>query len=163
MINNRVVIATFASWILFLPGLLLPRLYFFDIINAMGFTVGLAVLWRYAPGGWSATVKAFSGQRVGRGDLLVLGIVKTWVAMVARTSLLWWWRWAGEPEGWLDGWPLAVVAWLVIGGGLCHLAASVMPAEEIELPKISARLLKGAMASGVILGAVIAAGRWVVS
>jgi hypothetical protein len=95
--------------------------------------------------------------------MLVLGIVQTWTAMIGRTVAIWRWRWLAEPLGGLDSVSMAAVAWLIIGGGACHLAASAMPDDHIERPQMSARLLWGALASGLVLGAAIACGRWTIA
>ena len=51
MTNNRIVIACLLSWLAFIPGVTWPPLlYFLDIVNALGFTFGFAVMWRYTPG-----------------------------------------------------------------------------------------------------------------
>lgn len=160
MTNNRIVIACMLSWLLFVPAVAAPILYVLDFINALGFTLGMAVLWRYLPGGTWAVIHALRGETIGRGAMLILGIVQTWIAMVARTLAIWHWRWLGEPEGGLDSFWMAAAATLIIGGGACHLAASAMPDDCVEVPKLSARLLLGALVSGLVLGAAIAYGRW---
>lgn len=165
MTNNRVVAICFLSWALFWPlALLVPRLYFFDYINAFGLSFGVAVLWRYGPDALLALKQALvDRQAIGRGQMLILGIETTWIAMVGRTVALWVWRWRGEPDGGLDGLDMAFVAWLIITGGAFHLAASAMPADQIQMPKMTARLLRLAAALGALLGTGIAAGRWAMS
>ena len=53
-----------------------------------------------------------------------------------------------EPDGGLDSLPMAIAAYLIIGGGACHLAASTMKEDCVEAPALSARLLWSAMISG---------------
>lgn len=160
MTNNRIVLACLLAWLLFIPGVTWPpMLYFLDFVNALGFTFGCAVLWRYTPGGFWAMLKVITGHQIGRGEMLVLGIVKTWLAMVIRTGAIWHWRWLGEPDGGLDSIPMAIAAYLIIGGGACHLSASTMPADCVQRPRLSAQLLWGALVTGLVLGAGIAYGR----
>lgn len=162
MTNNRVVWLCMLSWVLFWPvALLTPRLYLFDYANAFGLTFGLAVLWRYGPEALLALLDMCRGKMLSRGQMLILGIETTWLAMVGRTMILWIWRWLGEKDGGLDGLNMAFVAWLIITGGAFHLAASAMPDDKKELPRVTARLLKWAGVAGVLLGTGIAAGRWV--
>jgi hypothetical protein len=164
MTNNRVVAATLLSWLLFFPAVGWgPILYVLDIINALGLTFGAAVLWRYLPGALWALRGVLRKRPIGRGSMLVLGIVQTWIAMVGRTLLIWHWRWLGEPDGGLDSVGMAVVAWLIIGGGACHLQASTMKADNVQVPELSAKLQWSALVVGVVLGAGIAVGRWRVS
>jgi hypothetical protein len=161
MTNNRVVAATLLSWLLFFPAAGWgPILYVLDVINALGLTFGAVVLWRYLPGAVWALRGALRRQPIGRGSMLVLGIVQTWIAMVGRTLLIWHWRWLGEPDGGLDSIGMAAVAWLIIGGGACHLQASTMKADDVQVPELSAKLQWSALVVGVVLGAGIAVGRW---
>lgn len=161
MTNSRVVIACLLSWLLFLPAVTwVPLLYVLDFVNALGFTFGTLVLWRYAPGAFWALRCVLRGQPIGRGSMLVLGIVKTWLAMVIRTLAIWRWRWLGEPVGGLDSFTMALAAWLIIGGGVCHLVASTMPDDRVECPQLSGRFLWGAIIAGLTLGACIAYGRF---
>lgn len=161
MTNNRIIIAGLLSWLLFIPGMVWsPFLYFLDFVNALGFTFGCAVLWRYLPGGFWAILNALTARPVGRGAMLVLGIVQTWMAMVVRTAAIWNWRWLGEPDGGLDSVAMAIAAYLIIGGGACHLAASTMPEDHVQRPRLSGWLLWGALVVGLLLGAGIAYGRW---
>lgn len=90
MTNNRIVIACLLSWLLFIPGVIWPPLlYFLDFVNALGFTFGAAVLYRYAPGGFWALLHVLRGRPIGRGAMLVLGIDQTWLAMIVRTAAIW--------------------------------------------------------------------------
>ena len=100
---------------------------------------------------------------IGRGAMLILGIETTWFAMVARSLILWVWRWYGEPDGGLDGFDMAFIALTIICGGACHLAASTMSEDNVEVPRFNARLFKMAGASGLLLGAGIAFGRYSVA
>lgn len=161
MTNNRIVIAILLSWLLLLPGLLWPPLlYLLDFINALGFTFGCTVLYRYLPGAFWALLRVFRGKPIGRGAMLVLGIDQTWLAMIIRTVAIWQWRYMGEPDGGLDTIKMTMAAFLIIGGGACHLQASTMPDDFVELPRLSAKLLWGALISGLILGGCISFGRW---
>lgn len=164
MTNNRMVVAILISWALLIPGVVFsPLLYLFDFINALGFTLGAAVLYRYLPGAFWAILCALKGKPIGRGAMLVLGIAQTWLAMIVRTSAIWNWRWHGEPDGGLDSLPMTIAAYLIIGGGICHLAASTMREDYIERPHLSARLIGGSLAAGFLLGAVIAYTRWYIA
>lgn len=164
MTNNRIVLACFLSWLVFIPSIIWFQFtYFLDFVNALGFTFGCAVLWRYMPGGFWALLKVGRGKPIGRGEMLVLGIVQTWLAMIVRTSAIWNWRWLGEPDGGLDSIPMAIAAYLIIGGGACHLAASAMPEDHIQRPRLSGWLLWGALGTGIVLGAGIAYGRWFIA
>jgi hypothetical protein len=148
--NNRIVVATLLSWLLFV----------LDFINALGLTYGVAVLVRYLPGAIWALRGVLKKRPIGRGSMLVLGIVQTWIAMIGRTLLIWHWRWLGEPDGGLDSLGMAFVAWLIIGGGACHLQASTMKADNVQVPELSARLQWSALVAGLVIGAGIAYGRW---
>jgi hypothetical protein len=164
--NNRVVIVCTLAWVVFLPVLIGAQqagriLYLLDFLNAGGFTFGWLVLWRYTPAALRAARDAFMGRRLlGRGAMLVIGIVKTWAAMLVRTHALWWWRWVGEPDGGLDSIPMAIAAALILGGGACHVVASAMKEDAFDVPPLSARMLWGALIASLVLGAVIAGARW---
>lgn len=161
MTNNRIVVAVLLSWLLFFPAVGWgPLLYVLDFINALGFTFGAAVLWRYIPGAIWALRGILRKRPIGRGSMLVLGIVQTWAAMVGRTLLIWRWRWLLEPVGGLDSVGMSICAMLIIGGGACHLQASTMQADDDHAPELSAKLLWSSLAAGLILGAGIAYGRW---
>lgn len=161
MTNSRIVLICLLSWLMFLPGVTFaPFLYFLDIVNALGFTFGIAVLWRYAPGAAWVLLNALRGRPLGRGAMLIFGIEQTWAAMVIRTSAIWYWRYLKEPDGGLDSLPMAIAAYLIIGGGACHATASAMREDDVEVPLLSGRLLWGALGCGLALGAGIAAGRW---
>lgn len=161
MTNNRIVVATLLSWLLFFPAVgWLPLLYVLDIINALGFTYGAGVLIRYTPGAIWALRGVLKKRPIGRGSMLVLGIVQTWLAMFGRTGLIWHWRWLGEPEGGLDSIGMSICAMLIIGGGACHLQAASMKADNVQVPELSAKLQWSAIVAGLILGAGIAYGRW---
>jgi hypothetical protein len=160
MTNNRIVLACLLSWLLFIPGITwAPFSYFLDFINALGFTFACAVLWRYMPGAFWALLRIIRGKPIGRGEMLVLGIVQTWLAMIVRTCAIWNWRFLLEPDRGLDSIPMAIAAYFIIGGGCCHLAASTMPEDHIQRPRLSGWLLWGALGSGIVLGASIAYGR----
>lgn len=160
MTNNRIVLACLLSWLIFIPSMIWsPFAYFLDFVNALGFTFGVAVLYRYSMGGFWALMKIGRGKSISRGEMLVLGIVQTWLAMIVRTCAIWNWRWLGEPDGGLDSIPMAIAAYFIIGGGVCHLAASAMPEDYVQRPRLSAWLLWGALAAGIVLGAGIAYGR----
>lgn len=160
MTNNRIILACLLSWLVFIPGVIWsPFAYFLDFVNALGFTFGCAVLWRYGLGAFWALLKVARGKPIGRGEMLVLGIVQTWFAMIVRTCAIWQWRWLREPDGGLDSIPMAIAAYFIISGGACHLAASTMPEDHIQRPRLSGRLLWGALGSGIVLGAGIAYGR----
>src|SRR5215207_7521799 len=121
MHRNKVFIACAISWILFWPvGWFVPRLYLFDLVNALSVSFCVFVLWAYYPG-IIAGPKEPGGFK--RQHYLIFGIVATWIAMGSRTIWLWAWRYAGEPEGALDHLTMAFVAWLVVTGGAFHLVA----------------------------------------
>lgn len=160
MTNNRIVAACLLSWLVFIPAVGWSQLlYVLDFINALGFTFGVATLWRYTPGAVWAVRQVFRGKPIGRGSMLVLGIIQTWIAMIGRTCLIWNWRYYGEPEGGLDSIGMAAVAWLMIGGGACHQAASAMKEDGAETPVLTAKLLWGSLIAGLFLGGGIAYGR----
>lgn len=164
MINNRIIIAIVLSWLLFVPSIIwTPLLYLLDFINAFGFTLGCAALWRYTPGAYWAMLYALRGHSLGRGSMLVLGIVQTWLAMILRTAAIWQWRWLGEPDGGLDSVMMAVAAYLIIGGGACHVQASTMKEDKVEVPRLSAGLVGGSLIAGLLIGAGIAYWRWTVA
>jgi hypothetical protein len=163
--NNRFVAASLVLLALFWPlYFLMPQTavpYILDFINALGFTVGIPVLWRYGPGAGLAIHKVLIKRcQLTKGPLLVLGIELTWFAMVLRTLLIWSWRYGLEPSGGLDNAGMAFAALLMIPGGSCHLLASAMPYDNVQIPKLGASMLAGAIACGIALGTIIAFLRW---
>jgi hypothetical protein len=164
MSNISAVLGCFLSWFLIWPIMIwAPRLYLLDYINAFGLAFGLTVIWRYGPGAIVTIGRALrASPPITRGDMLTLGIALTWIAMVARTVVLWRWRWLDEPDGGLDGADVAFVAWIIISGGVCHLIASTMKDQYTEAPALSERLVIGVTAVGLVLGTLIATGRYVV-
>jgi hypothetical protein len=163
---NGIVTICLLALVLFWPGyFLLPAsgvVYALDVVNALGFTVGVVVLWRYSSGAALALYCLFIERApLTKGPLLVLGIWQTWAAMVLRTIIIWQWRYRGEPDFGLDIAGMAFAAMLMLPGGACHLLASAMPSDSVQIPKLGARLLWSAVAVGLLLGAVIATMRWI--
>lgn len=163
--NNSIVFVCLLLVAAFLPVYLalshqsIP--YLLDFTNALGFTVGMPVLWRYTPGALFAIRQVlFHRQPLSKGPLLVLGIALTWAAMVMRTAIIWRWRYLGEPDLGLDNAGMALAAMLMVPGGACHLLASAMPTDNVQIPRLGASLLTGGLVSGVFLGAAIAYLRW---
>ena len=139
------------SWALFWPiAYFVPREYLFDVVNALGISLGGSVLFAYAPGVVDAIRRP---DDLKKAHYLILGIVATWVAMVARTAYLWGWRWLGEPEGGLDATFVAFIGWLVISGGVLHLLAPKVL--EGTVPRTGWFGLWVALVVGLVLGASI--------
>ena len=153
MMRNNAVALCLWFLILFWPlAFVMPRELLFDGINALGVTLGIAVLWSYSAG----VADAFrSSAHLQRGHYLVLGIFATWIAMISRTLWLWGWRWMGEPEFGLDHILVAFVAWLIIIGGILHLLSPRVI--DGNVPRDGWYHLMGALATGAILWAIIAA------
>lgn len=163
---NRIVIAGLLLLVLFWPiyGIANPTyvLYLFDVLNALGITIGIPVLWRYAPGAVLAIRDIlYGGGQLTKGPLLVLGITETWMAMIMRTVLIWYWRYSGELDSGLDSIGMAFAATLIIPGGICHLMASVMPSDNYVMPKIGYSVLVWSLILGFVLGGGVAALRLV--
>lgn len=163
--NNRVVAAYLVLLVLFWPAYLgtppwiVP--YSLDIINALGFTVGIPVLWRYSPGAYLAIRKVLLDRHpLTRGPLLVLGIELTWAAMVMRTVHIWTWRYYGEASGGLDTSIMAFAALLMVPGGACHLLASTMPYDNASIPRLNTSIIVGSALCGGALGFIVALLRW---
>lgn len=151
MLRNKTVNVILLSWLLFWPiAWFVPRMALFDIINAMGMVLGLAVLVAYSPG-LVETVRY--PERMQKAHYLVLGIIATWIAMLVRSGILWTWRWYGEPPGWLDHWIMAFAAWLIVTGGALHLLAPGVI--EGHIPRASFSHLGAALAIGITIGAVL--------
>jgi hypothetical protein len=149
--NNKITASIFASIVLFwIIAPFVPRMHLFDLINALSFVLGLFVLYAY----WPGVVEAYASRdELKRSHYLILGIVATWCAMIARTVWLWTWRFMEEPEGGLDHIGVAFIAYLIVVGGTLHLIAPKVL--EGEVPRSSwATLTKGAII-GVTLGLVI--------
>lgn len=163
--NNRVVAAYLILLVLFWPAyLVMPARavpYILDIINALGLTAGVPVLWRYGPDAYRAIKKVLIDHcPLTRGPLLVLGIELTWSAMVIRTIHIWAWRYYGESDGGLDTSIMAFAALLIVPGGACHLLASTMPHDNVSISRLSTSILAGSALCGVALGAIVALLRW---
>lgn len=153
MMRNSAVVLCLWFLILFWPlALVMPRELLFDGINALGVTLGIAVLLSYA-GGVVDAIK--NSNRLQQGHYLVLGIFATWVAMIGRTAWLWGWRWMGEPQYGLDHILVAFVAWLIIVGGILHLLSPRVI--DGNVPEDGWIHLMGALATGGVLWAVVVA------
>lgn len=164
-INNRIVLSALLLLVVFWPlYLVFPEVivpYVLDILNAMGVTIGLPVLWRYIPGAFIAIKQAIMTRKpLTKGPLLTIGITLTWMAMIIRTTHLWEWRYYREPESGLDTSVMAFAALLILPGGVCHLIASTMVADNYQVPKFGKSLMVGSGLCGVALGTIVALLRW---
>lgn len=165
IVNNRLVIgcllllAVFWPTYILIPEIIVP--YLLDVFNALGLTIGITVLWRYAPGSYLALKKVLiHKEKLTKGPLLVLGIELTWIAMVLRTVHIWEWRYFGEQATGLDTSVMAFAALLMVPGGACHLLASTMPYDNEHLPRLGTSMIAGAGICGVALGSIVALLRW---
>jgi hypothetical protein len=151
ILRNRIVagiiLAVIAFWV---SAPFLPRIMLFDLVNAVGVTLGIFVFWAYAPGAWKA---AKTSEGLDRVHYLILGIVSTWVAMVTRTVYIWVWRWRGEPDGGLDHIAVAFIAFLIIIGGVLHLIAPRVL--DGIVPRTTVRHMVIALVIGILLGIII--------
>jgi CDP-diglyceride synthetase len=149
--RNKIIVWCIAAIVLFFPvAYFMPRMLVFDAVNAVGIVIGIYVLWAYFPG----AVKAINGDKLERVHFLVLGIIATWIAMIARTVYLWTWRYMGEPEGGLDHLSVAFIAFLIVVGGVFHLLAPRVL--DGNVPRTSLSHLMWAIS----LGACLAFGIW---
>lgn len=118
----------------------------FTMLDSVAVSVGVGVVWAYAPGWWH-WLKA---HRTTAGHLLVLGVGLTWVALVGRLGWLWAWRLLGRPDQFFDHWFVALLLYFVIVGGALHLVAN--RAIDDQIPVAGWITLGVAVAIGVITG-----------
>src|SRR5688500_6344879 len=76
----------------------LPTPYLFDLVNALTVSVGIGVLFAYAPG----IAKSFRETHWTGAHYLVLGIAGTWGATTGRHLWNWAWRFTGKPDAMID-------------------------------------------------------------
>jgi hypothetical protein len=112
MTGRSVILLLLGSWLLFWPiTLYAPTVQLFELLNATGVVLGATALMFAGPG----IVRTFYAKRPMPGEYyFVLSIISAWVAILIRSLTLAYWRWHGEPTGWLDGFAMSFAAYVTI-------------------------------------------------
>lgn len=109
-----------------------PRLYLFDLLNALAIGVWIGVAVAYLPGIKAAFERPF--RELSSPQLLLLGIGISAVSIVGRTVWNWYWRYLGKPDDVIDHLGVAFFIYTVMIAGLCHLFAKDEPIKG-EFPR----------------------------
>lgn len=137
----------------FIPiALILPTRLLFDLMNAVAVSIGVGVVAAYFAGAWRWT----KTSRSTGSNLLILGIMATWLAATGRLVGIWTWRGLGQPAGFLDHPIFAFGIYLFILGGALHLTAS--NETDNAIPPLNWLLLGLFVAVGVLLAFVLSGG-----
>lgn len=145
----RVIITLFALAIFWPIAFLLPRPYLFDVMNALGVSVGLGVLGTYS----GAALQGFRDETCTPGHLLVVGIVLAWFAVVIRLVVSWAWRLFDYPPALAEHVLLAFAVWLFFLGGVLHLTARNAVGDRI--PRGNWIILGLSVTVGTLLGIIL--------
>jgi hypothetical protein len=114
MLRNRVIQVCLLVWAAFLPAAaLLPRMYLFDLINALTTGIGGAIILAFWPGMRESICKLRRPGTAEAGHYLVLGLLVFTTIWVFRTDWIAIWRALGEPDRGLDHIVFALAAWCV--------------------------------------------------
>jgi len=135
-----------------------PRLYLFDLLNALSVCAGLSFLSVYLPGAVYTARMAYKRMSLNQGNILVLGIVCFGIGTILRTMYLQYWRSMDEPVGQLDGLIMAFAAWMILIGSLLHRISPKV--EHSILPMPNRRGFANTIAFGIVLAIILFLVRW---
>jgi hypothetical protein len=133
----------------FLPLVVLPRQFMFDIVNALTVAVGVGVLIAYLPG----ICRSLQELRWDGTHYLVLGIFVTWSATALRHLWNWIWRFLGKPAEMIDHPIVAFLVWMTFMGGVLHMTAR--GALDGEIPRENWIRLGVVIAAGIVTGLLV--------
>lgn len=156
--RNRVVQGCAVAMALFVPALMLPGLYLFDLINALTVCLASSVVLAYWPGFKESARRLREPGGIEPGHFLVLGIMITWLFVVFRTVWIAVWRSMGEPDGGLDHWVFALAAWCLFPGAILHLLSPKLLLGSV--PRAGWAALLNAVALAIVLFIAMASWRW---
>jgi hypothetical protein len=105
-----------------LPAIFVPRQEFFEVLNAVLFSVGTGIVWAYRKE-ILESLKQPLGELSG-GQILQLGIVLGWASSAIMFAILWYWRLTGRDLEVVDSMLNAFSRWVLILAGMLHLAAA---------------------------------------
>src|SRR5918993_2348957 len=150
--NNSILWLGLGLWLLFIPAVLFfDRQVFFELLNAVAFSVATGIVVGYAPGVWVALRQPLVELRAG--DALQIGVAVGWFATAMIFGVLYYWRLTGKDPSVVDHALNALSRWILISAGFMHLAA----AGSIDgMVPLKSYLRAGKMtALGLILGTAI--------
>ncbi len=122
MYSNRTILTAIAVWLLFIPlSLLVPRIYLFELVNALAVATAFGVVVAYFRG--IMAVLATPQKEMAGGHYLILGIVVAWFAAGLEYGWRYAWRVAGEPDWMIDHPALAFLIYMSATAAALHLTA----------------------------------------
>ena len=159
MPRNRVIQACLLILLAFVPAaLLLPRLYLFDLINALTTGLGGAIMFAFWPGMRESVHRMRNPGMVEAGHYLVIGLLVFTAMWVFRTDWIAVWRALDEPDRGLDHIVFALAAWLVFPGAVLLLLSPKLLGGAV--PRAGWSMLRNALGVAAVLFVGLAGWRW---
>jgi hypothetical protein len=130
MRGRSVILLLVLSWAVFWPLTWhIPVVPLFETLNAVGVVLGSIALMFAGPG----IVRTFYAKRPMPGEYyFVLSIISAWIAILTRSLTLAYWRWHGEPAGWLDGFAMSFAAYVTITAAVLLLIGVALRRREMR-------------------------------
>lgn len=159
----------FGFFLFWATYLAFERPAYFELVNAAVVAMAIGIQVGFGRGAWR-TAHTEPGKQTS-GQVLILGIFIVWFGIALAFLCLWSYRLIRSTEsldvlpGWvlqflfklgdIDGWPAALSRWIILVGGVLHLAAS----GAID-GKVPARAY---IRAGVTVGLAVAAALFLIS
>lgn len=160
MLRNRVIQVCLLIWVAFVPAAaVLPRLYLFDLINALTTGIGGAVVVAFLPGMRESIRRLRRPGAVEAGHYLVLGLLIFTSMWVFRTDWIAIWRTLDEPERGLDHIVFAFAAWCVFPAAVLLLLSPKLLHGSV--PRAGWTMLWNALGLAALLFVALVCWRWV--
>jgi hypothetical protein len=125
---------------------------YFELVNASVVAISVGVVVGFSKGAW--TVARTDPRCQTAGDVLVMGVFLVWIGLAFAFVMLWGYR-LTEDRWWIDAWPAALSRWIILLGGVFHLAAA--GAIDGKVPP------RAYVRAGVIVGLAVAAALFLIS
>ena len=159
MRHNQVIQVCLVVMAAFVPAaLILPRLYLFDLINALTTALGIAILIAFWPGITELVYRMRCPDKIEPGHYLVLGLSIITTIWVFRTDWIAIWRALDEPDRGLDHIVFAAAAWCLFPGAIMLLLSPKLL--EGAVPRHGWRSFRTAIVISVVLFIGLAGWRW---
>jgi hypothetical protein len=151
IIRSSLLWQAIAFWSVFwlvVPFVSKNRLY--EAVTAMAAAIGVGVLIAYMPG----IIHVIRSSDRRSGNLLILGIGCTWLAILGNRVWGWTFQYLGTPEWMLHHQALSFIIWIAFSGGVLHLTA--YNAVDGKVPSWAWAMIGGIAAAGLFLSYGIA-------